>query len=260
MTYTAALFEPGDDLETAQLRKIDHHIGQSEAQGKERLLDVGCGWGATMRRAVAHAGVRSAVGLTLSRAQADYVRATANDARIEVRIESWEDYRPSSTFGAIISIGAFEHFATPDMNESAMVAAYRRFFAACHQWLDPNGCLSLQTIAYGTARRADINRFVLEHVFPESDLPTLEAIVKACDPHFEIVNLRNDRGHYADTLRAWSARLDAVRDQALEMVGPETLERYRRYLGLFTIGFHTGAMTLLRLKLRRRPAAAAAGR
>ena len=54
--YSAALYEDGDDLDTAQTRKLDHHIAAAQAGGKERVLDIGCGWGAMLRRVVGHAG------------------------------------------------------------------------------------------------------------------------------------------------------------------------------------------------------------
>jgi cyclopropane-fatty-acyl-phospholipid synthase len=77
-------------------------------------------------------------------------------------------------------------------------------------------------------------------------------MLPALSPYFELVRLRNDREHYTETFRAWAASLDAKREQAEVLVGKEVVERYRRYHGLFTIGFHTGAMQLLRLTLRRR--------
>ena len=73
--YSAALFEGADDLDAAQTRKLDHHIAAAGAAGKARVLDVGCGWGAMLRRLTRHAGVKHAVGLTLSASQADWARA-----------------------------------------------------------------------------------------------------------------------------------------------------------------------------------------
>ena len=72
--YSAALFEADDDLDAAQVRKLDHHIAAAGAAGKARVLDVGCGWGAMLRRLDQHAGVKHAVGLTLSTSQAAFAR------------------------------------------------------------------------------------------------------------------------------------------------------------------------------------------
>ena len=137
------------------------------------------------------------------------------------------------------------------MDEAGRVEAYRAFFRRCHEWLRPDGCLSLQTIAYGTASRKDLNAFILDEIFPESDLPTLSEIVQACDGLFEILVVRNDRMDYARTFSEWSRRLDANRDAALALIGESKLRAYEKYHGLFQIGFHVGAMNLLRIGLRR---------
>src|SRR5215216_2672301 len=93
LSYSGAMWEPGDTLETAQLRKIDFHIEQSGARGAERVLDVGCGWGGVLRRLVGAHGVEKAVGLTLSRAQAEWI-AAFDIPNLEVRVESWSEHQP----------------------------------------------------------------------------------------------------------------------------------------------------------------------
>jgi cyclopropane-fatty-acyl-phospholipid synthase len=249
-TYSCALWEAGDTLERAQLRKLDYHAGNCEAGAGKDYLDVGCGWGSTVFRLVDLYSARSAIGLTLSDAQARYIGERDRDG-VSVQVQGWQDFSPPHAFDGIISIGAFEHFAKPDLSDDEMVAAYREFFRKAHAWLKPGCSLSLQTIAYGRATRADINRFVLEQIFPESDLPSLAQIVRAAQGFFEIVSLRNDRHHYADTFRHWAARLAARRDEAVQLVGEEKVRTYQKYQGLFTIGFHTGAMDLYRLHLRK---------
>jgi cyclopropane-fatty-acyl-phospholipid synthase len=249
-TYSAALWEGDDDLEAAQLRKIDFHIAQARAPGVDRVLDVGCGWGALLQRLVDVHGVQQAVGLTLSRAQAEWVAALGHP-RIEVRVEGWLEHVPTAPYDAIISIGAFEHFVKPDLSDVQKQESYRTFFRRCHGWLKPGGWLSLQTIAYGNISARDTSRFIVTDVFPESDLPTLADVVLASDGLFEIVALRNDRQDYARTNRAWLARFKAHRADLVALAGEEVVARYQHSLSLFLIGFHTGTMHLLRLTLRR---------
>src|SRR5688572_25683389 len=69
MTYSSALWSDGDSLASAQRRKLDFHIEGARAPGAARVLDVGCGWGGLLQRAVDDWGVGHAVGLTLSQAQ-----------------------------------------------------------------------------------------------------------------------------------------------------------------------------------------------
>ncbi len=250
MMYSCAMWEKPGTLEDAQVRKIDYHIEQSQAAGKARVLDIGCGWGGTLRRLSDVAGIGSAVGLTLSPAQAAWIGKDPR-SNVDVRVEGWADHEPAGPYGAIISIGALEHFARPELSDDEMVQAYREFFLKCSRWLEPGGRLSLQTMAYGTATRDKINPFILEHIFPESDLPTLSAIVRAFNGVFEIERLRNDRMDYAETYRQYGRRLRARRGEAVDLVGDDVVRRFETYCGLFILGFHTGAMDLLRLTLRK---------
>ena len=130
MTYSAAMWRDERDtssLADAQRRKIAWHLRHSEANRVDSLLDIGCGWGgllraaSTMRAEDAPPLVR-ATGLTLSEAQVDFARQTVEqdgpgDAippqGVDIRLESWVDHEPIEPYGAIVSIGAFEHFTKP---------------------------------------------------------------------------------------------------------------------------------------------------
>ncbi|HKB00714.1 MAG TPA: class I SAM-dependent methyltransferase, partial [Gemmataceae bacterium] len=79
MTYSCAYFDPPDlDLAGAQRAKIDLALGKCDLRPGQCLLDIGCGWGSTIRRAVEGYGLR-AVGLTLSRQQYDLARERLAD-------------------------------------------------------------------------------------------------------------------------------------------------------------------------------------
>jgi cyclopropane-fatty-acyl-phospholipid synthase len=245
--YSCALFEPGDDLYAAQLRKLDYHIEQAAAAGASRVLDVGCGWGALLRRLV-RTGVSSAAGLTLSRTQGEQIARDAIPGTA-VHVEPWEAYVPDAPYDAIISIGAFEHFATRDMTTGEKGLAYRRFFEFCHRNLRRRGRISLQTVAYmnpGEAR----NWFVPTTIFRESELPFASEILAASEPLFEIAALRNDRMDYMHTCRSWARNLAARRDDAVRLVGDEVTRDYEQYLTL-AAAFKAGAVCLLRLTLIR---------
>jgi cyclopropane-fatty-acyl-phospholipid synthase len=249
-SYSCALWDTAQTLEQAQLAKIDFHVQQARAAGKARVLDVGCGWGATLRRLVEIHGVQQAVGLTLSRQQAAWLAARAWPG-VTAAVESWADHAPASPYDAILSVGAFEHFARLGTPEAEKVEGYRAFFRRCHDWLQPGGHLSLQTICYENARREDFSAFFAEQIFPESDLPRLSEIFAASERLFEVVTLRSDRADYARTAREWLHRLRARRAEATALVGEETTRRYETYLKMLTIGFHVGTMGLVRVAFRR---------
>jgi cyclopropane-fatty-acyl-phospholipid synthase len=256
MTYSCALWpeqDDGDDLsglEAAQLAKIDWHIQAAGAVGAKRVLEVGSGWGALAGRLVRTHGVQSVVTLTLSAEQQRFVQGLAIPG-VEARLEGWQEHQPTAAYDAIISVAAFEAFARTGLETDERVAAYRRFFRCCHAWLKPGGSLAVQTICTGNMWRRDFSPFFAQEIFPESDLPALHDIAAACDRLFEVVLVRNDRLHYARTLRCWRQRLAKHRQAAIVSSSAETVERYERYLDLARIGFATGTMGLLRLRLRR---------
>lgn len=239
LTYSCALWEEGDTLESAQARKLDYLIDGACASGTERVLDIGCGWGSLLQRLVERHRVEHAVGLTLSEAQADLARQLTAE-RCEVRVENWIDHTPTAPYDAIISIGAFEHFANYGMRRDARLRAYRRFFERCAEMLPQGGRLALQTNVKGNNTRLDREtasqlRFVLERVFTESELPWASEVILASERLFEVVAMRNDPDHYARTCADWRDRLRMHRTQAIELVGEQVTADYERYLSV-TVG------------------------
>ena len=114
---------------------------------------------------------------------------------------------------AIISIGAFEHFARPELNTDNRRGVYRDFFQRCANWLVTAGRLSLQTISYedSDATPGPVLSFFSHEVFPESMLPLLSDIVVAAEGSFRLLALRNDGSQYTQTLKLWQERLEAHR-------------------------------------------------
>lgn len=249
-TYSSALWEEDDNLESAQLRKIDFHINQAQANNAKRVLDLGCGWGSTLKRLVETHNVEQAIGLTLSKTQKDYINSF-DYPQIQVQLKSWSSYFPEQPFDAIISIGAFEHFVKLELSQEDKLECYKKFFQRCHEWLKPGGYMSLQTIVYENFRKEDFSQFIAEEIFPESNLPHLAEIARATESIFEVVALRNDREHYERTLKVWLKNLRANREQAVNLVGEKVVAKYEKYLSLFAIGFHTAKMNLCRITLRR---------
>ena len=249
LVYSCALFEDGDDLAAAQLRKLDHHIAAAGAAGAQRVLDIGCGWGALLARLTEHAGVKKAVGLTLSPSQAAWMRRNPKSA-VEIREESWRDHKPDKRYDAIISIGAFEHFVHIGMEPEKKLAAYREFFEFCDRALVSRGRLSLQTIAYN--RQPDtIDPFISQTIFPESELPLVWEPVAAAGKKFELVALRNDREHYFRTLRYWDKNLSKHWGEAVALVGQPAAENFRRYLRVSAAAFQSGTVCLLRMSFMK---------
>ena len=260
MMYSSAMWSPGQetaDLDDAHAAKIDFFAQWTV--GAQRVLDVGCGWGGTLRRLHVQHGVQAGVGLTLSPAQQDWI---ADDPipGSRIALQSWGSHEAASPYDAIFSFGAFEHFARPGTTSAERMCIYQQFFARCFDWLIPGGHLGLETIAHDQAPdtapqegRGPQGDAVVD-LFPESVCPQLCEVVAGFEPWFEMVVLRSDAADFARTFRAWSVALRGRAGNARALVGDDVARRYRRYLISSEMQFRSGALTNYRLVLRRRAA------
>lgn len=254
MAYTCALYEPGDDLWRAQQRKLDWLARAAGVRAGARVLDIGCGWGGMLRRLVEVHGAREAVGITISAEQARFAQERCAGLPIEVLVESWEAHEPERPYEAIVSAGAFEHFARERSSREARLETYREFFARCHRLLAAGGRIGLQSVAKGGARldRQAIEDFrVVDEAFPESAIPWPAEILIASERHFDVRECVFHDAHYVTTIDAWLERLAAVRDTGMAMIGEERFELFVGYLEAARRRLLAGHATLMRLSLRR---------
>lgn len=258
MVYSCALWEAelDDDLDAAQVAKLSWHASQATLDGADRVLDIGCGWGAMLRYATEERNVGQAIGLTLSSDQAASINSSIKRTpAVTVRLEDWRNHQaPPGSYDAIVSIGAFEHFARPELDPEQRRAVYGQFFSTCAEWLPPGGRLSLQTIAYDDFDQAtgSISSFFTDEIFPESSLPRLSDIVMSSEPYFRLEAYRSDAAHYEHTLHLWQRRLEDHREAASTAAGPATYRRYLRFLRVSRAMFDRRVCTLYRLGFQRR--------
>ncbi|CAN5337979.1 hypothetical protein BH09ACT8_BH09ACT8_32160 [soil metagenome] len=137
-TYSCAYFEPDDlSLEEAQIAKIDLNLDKLHLKPGMTLLDIGCGWGATMKRAMEKYDV-NVIGLTLSRNQHAHTTALLDQVDStrthEVQLHGWEEF--SEPVDRIVSIEAFEHFG---------FERYEQFFKNCFDILPDDGRMTIQS-------------------------------------------------------------------------------------------------------------------
>jgi len=260
MTYTCAYFRnANDDLETAQLAKLDHICRKLRLKKGERLLDIGCGWGSLIIYAVENYGVE-AVGITLSEAQAELARQRIEDHRLSerctVRLQDYRDLPDADRFDKIVSVGMMEHVAEKDQPE---------YFAIAFRALQPGGLfLDHFIVSNRTARRSntvgeEISRrlwkrdaFMDKYVFPDGRLVALgSAIASAERAGFETRDVESLREHYAMTLRAWLRGLEKRKADALRLVGEKTYRIWRLAFSASANGFSSGSLNLTQLLLSR---------
>ncbi|OBI41345.1 SAM-dependent methyltransferase [Mycobacterium kyorinense] len=235
-TYSCAYFERDDmTLEEAQRAKVDLSLGKLDLQPGMTLLDIGCGWGATLRRAIEKYDV-NAIGLTLSKNQAAHVQksfdAMDSPRSKEVRLQGWEQFHES--VDRIVSIGAFEHFGRD---------RYTEFFKMASEALPPGGVMMLHTIIKPsdeefaerglpvTMRHLRFFKFIMDEIFPGGDLPQAKVVEEhAAKAGFTLTKKQPLRLHYARTLDIWAQTLESRKDEAIAMQSQEVYDRYMKYL------------------------------
>jgi len=240
MAYTCACFPAADaSLERAQEHKFELVSRKLALKPGMRLLDVGCGWGGMVMHAARNHGVR-ALGVTLSRKQAEWAQKTIVDAGLadlaEVRHLDYRDV-PETGFDAISSIGLTEHIG------AANLPAY---FTFLHAKLRPQGRLLNHCITRPTTtERHRSGLFIDRYIFPDGELEGVGEIVSAMqDNGFEVRHEENLREHYAMTLAGWSANLTANWEAAEDEVGLGKAKAWALYLVGSRLGFERRAIEL----------------
>lgn len=228
MVYSCAYFEHGDEtLAEAQTQKLDHILTKARVQPGQRLLDIGCGWGALVLRAAEKYGARC-VGITLSKNQhalaTERVKAAGLQDRVEIRLQ---DYREvTETFDRITSVGMCEHVGLKNLET---------YFRIIHDRLAPDGWALNHNITSSDAHNAETSHggggFIDRYVFPHGELPHISTILSTMQlGGLEPLDAEGLRRHYARTLGCWSEAFEARGDKLKAMVPEKTWRIWRMYL------------------------------
>ncbi len=252
MVYSCAYFEqPGDDLERAQQAKLDHICRKLLLQPGERLLDIGCGWGALVIHAATHYGVR-AHGITLSRHQLELARQRIAQAGLQERVTvdlcDYRDLPGESLYDKVSSVGMFEHVGLNNLPV---------YFAAVHRLLKPAGLFLNHGITHDVEgwSKTLSTEFINRYVFPGGQLDTISNIQRVMErERFEIADVEALRHHYALTLRHWVSRLERHHTQALEYVSESTYRVWRLYMAVCALEFESGGIGVYQVLASKRDA------
>lgn len=245
MVYSCAYFENGDeDLETAQLKKIDHILTKIQLKPGETLLDIGCGWGALVIRAADKFGARC-VGVTLSQNQfelaTERVKTAGLSDRIEIRLQDYRDVQ--GQFDKITSVGMFEH-----VGRKQLVNYFRRM----NELLKEGGLAMNHGITATNVDESDANfgasEFIDKYVFPNGELPHVSNAISALqEGGLEVFDVENLRRHYARTLSIWADNFERRAPEIQRLIDAERYRVWRLYLAGCAYSFQHDQLSIYQL-------------
>ena len=234
LQYSCAYFtDPANSLEQAQEDKKAHIAAKLHLKPRQRVLDIGCGWGgmALYLNRVADVDV---LGITLSEEQLKIARRRAEEAGAADRVRfELIDYRHlKGRFDRIVSVGMFEHVGA---------AHYEEFFAKCRELLADDGVMLLHTIGkLGGAGVPD--PFTDKWIFPGYHLPSISQMAAATEKVRLISSdIENLRLHYAYTLREWLRRFTDAHDKVVKLYDEKFFRMWEFYLAGGIVMFESGA-------------------
>ena len=234
--YSSAYFTgPNVTLAEAQVANVDLHLDKLDLKPGMTLLEIGCGWGLTLRRAMEKYDV-NVIGLTLSKNQKAYceqlLAGVDSERTFDIRLQGWEQFH--SPVDRIVSVEAIEHFGFERFDD---------FFKNCFDILPADGRMTIQSscgyhptelAARGkklTFELARFAKFMFTEIFPGGRIPSTKMLVEHGEKAgFTVTEAMSLRNHYIKTLGMWAAALERNRDEAIAVTDEENYHRYMKYL------------------------------
>jgi cyclopropane-fatty-acyl-phospholipid synthase len=217
MQYSCALFAEGDDLASAQLRKLDWICERLHLRPGLRLLDIGCGWGGLARYAARHYGCQ-VVGVTISQEQFRYAQRWCRGLDVEIQLR---DYREvTGQFDRVVSVGMVEHVGYKN---------YRTYMQAAARSLAEDGLFLCQGIC-GNFSRFHTDPWIKRYIFPNSMLPSVAQLTRAAEGVFTVEDVKNIGPSYDPTLLAWEENFRRSWPRFADQYGERFRRMWRFYL------------------------------
>jgi cyclopropane-fatty-acyl-phospholipid synthase len=233
-----------NDLERMQQDKLELICRKLRLKPGDRLLDIGCGWGALVCYAAQHYGV-TATGVSLSEEQVALAQAKVKRLGLEdrVTIELRNYSTVEGTFDKVVSVGFQEHVGLDNM---------ATYYETVRRVLTKDGLFLNHAITRPAKRTDKIFKrkrpefaLLTKYIFPGGELDNIGTTIKHLEQHgFDIADVEGLREHYQRTCRHWHDRLLARYDEAVTEVGEAKTRLWLIYLAGCSIAFERGTVSI----------------
>ena len=217
MNYSCGYWQYAQDLDKAQLDKMELICQKLKLNPGDRLLEIGCGWGGFACYAAQNYGVK-VLGITISKEQYLIAQERCRNQDVEIRLCDYRDL--DGEFDKIVSIGMFEHVGEKN---------YKEYFRVASRLLKDDGIFLLHTIGSDvTTLRTD--PWIEKYIFPNGKIPSVAEIGAAFEGHFVLEDLHNLGPDYETTLLAWHEKFIEKWPQYADKYGLVFYRMWRYYL------------------------------
>ena len=242
--YSCAYFKnENDTLEIAQNKKIQHIIKKLNIKSDQKVLDIGCGWGALAIDIVKSANCE-VTGITLSKNQFNYCSRKAKELNLQNKLKfKLIDYRElSEKFDRIVSVGMFEHVGRK---------FYGKFFKQIDKLLNHNGISLIHTIGSVNPPR-DPHPWITKYIFPGGYTPSLSEVITPIEKAGLIVaDIEVLKLHYSYTLKHWKENCINNKEKIIEMFDDKFFRMWEFYLAGCEMAFKWGDQVVYQFQLTK---------
>jgi cyclopropane-fatty-acyl-phospholipid synthase len=243
--YSCAYFDtPDASLDDAQLAKKRHLAAKLLISPKQRVLDIGSGWGGLALYLAEMTGA-SVTGVTLSEEQFRAASARTEERNLASRaLFRLQDYRDvPGPFERIVSVGMFEHVG---------VDYYDAFFRRCAELMTDDGVMLLHSIGRSEGP-SYTSPWIAKYIFPGGYIPALSEVLPSIErAGLLVTDIEILRLHYAETLKLWRERFLAHREDVERIYDRRFVRMWEFYLAASEMAFRKQALMNFQIQLTKR--------
>ena len=226
MNYSCGYWRMAENLEQAQINKLDLICRKLHLKPGMSVLEIGCGWGSFAKYAAENYGV-SVHGVTISKEQVNYAKKSCDGLDVSFELKDYRELKKK--YDCIVSIGMFEHVGYKN---------YRNYMKVVNRCLKDNGLFLLHTIGRNNPGRAT-DPWINKYIFPNGMSPSSSQICKSIEGFFVIEDWHNFGQDYDPTLMAWNEKFQKNFDKLTEVYDERFKRMWEYYLLMCAASFRS---------------------